>query len=331
MKENRARTGKRETNPQRWGWRGIVVFVLLALAQAGCTGEETPLKVDLSIRKEVSVRQDPDAVTYAYLPQFSHTVSFRRHHLLIRYLSETTGHRFRQVFPDTFDEHMRMVDQGKIRISFSNPFVYVKIAGSYGARAFARVEEAGGRAYFRGEIICRADNAAIQSIDDVRGKRWIAVDPGSAGGYLFPLGLFRRNRIRAADFAEIAFAPGPGGKQEKVIIAVHAGQFDIGTIREGALSVVADRLSTADIRVIARTPWYPGWVFAADHRLDSAVVEAVRTALTALDPADPIHREILDAANVARIVPAEDSEFDPVRTLWEEVRSDPGPFASGEY
>ena len=34
----------------------------------------------------------------------------------------------KQVFPDTFDEHMRMVGQGKIDISFSNPFVYVGLA-----------------------------------------------------------------------------------------------------------------------------------------------------------------------------------------------------------
>ena len=57
----------------------------------------------------------------------------------------TTGLTVRQVFPDTFDEHVNMVGRGEIDISFSNPFVYVKIADRYGARAFARVVETAGQ------------------------------------------------------------------------------------------------------------------------------------------------------------------------------------------
>lgn len=297
----------------------LLAIWLFVVAAAGCSNEEPPLKVDLSVREEVSIRLDPDAVTYAYLPQFSHTVSFRRHHQLIQYLSAATGRSFRQVFPDTFDEHMRMVGQGKIQISFSNPFVYVRIAKRYGARAFARVIEANGREFFRGEIICRADNRAIQRLTDVRGRRWIAVDHRSAGGFLFPLGLFLTNGIRPEDFAEIAFAPGPGGKQEKVVLAVHAGQFDVGTIREGALTVVADKINPEAIRVVARTPWYPGWVFAAGRRLEPELVGAVQAALTALSPERPAHRSILDAARITRVIPADDGDFRSVRELWEKI------------
>lgn len=304
--------------PARSPWLGLL-FVALFLAGSGCSGEETPVEVDLDLREEVSVRLDPDAVTYAYLPQFSHTVSFQRHYLLVRYLEEATGRKYRQVFPDTFDEHMRMVGQGKIDISFSNPFVYVKISDRYGASAFARTVEESGRESFRGEIICRADHPGIGGIEDVRGLRWIAVDPWSAGGYLFPLGMFLHHGIRPEDFAEIAFAPGPGGKQEKVVLAVHAGQFDLGTIREGALEVVADKIDTGGIRVVARTPWYPGWVFAADRRLDPAVVDAVRDAMTALDPAVDRHRQILEAAQIARIIAAGDGDFGAVRGLWKEI------------
>jgi phosphonate transport system substrate-binding protein len=41
------------------------------------------------------------------------------------------------------------------------------------------------------------------------------VDPTSAGGYLYALGEFYDHGIRREDFAEIAFAPGPGAKQER--------------------------------------------------------------------------------------------------------------------
>lgn len=306
----------------------LVAAGVLFLLLLSCSDSEPPLRVDLSVREEIVLHPDPHAITFAYLPQFSHSVSFLRYNPLLRYLEKKTGRAFRQVFPDTFDEHIRMVAQREIDISFSNPFVYTKIARDHGFMAFARVVEPDGKEFFRGEIICRADNAAIRTLGDVRGKRWIAVDPGSAGGYLFTLGFFLENGIRPADFAEIAFAPGPGGKQEKVVLAVHGGQYDIGTIREGTLDVVAGKIHPTEIRVIARTNWYPGWVFSAGGRLDSETVKMLQTSFASLDPRIPEEKTVLDAARLVRIIPAKDMEFDPVRRLLVEIGVDPGAIAA---
>jgi phosphonate transport system substrate-binding protein len=300
----------------------MLFFAVLLFLPAACSKDETAIPIDMSVREEVAIIPEADQVlTYAYLPQFSHTVSFQRHHLLIRYLEAQTGLRIRQVFPDTFDEHMRMVGQGSIDISFSNPLIYVRMADTYCTRAFARVIEENGRERFRGEIISRSDNPAIQRLADSRGKRWIAVDPASAGGYLYPLGHFLANGIRPSDFSEIAFAPGPGGKQEKVILAVYAGQYDIGSVREGALDVVADKVDRSKIRVLARTQWYPGWVYAARADLDPEKVDAVSRAMLALDPKNPDHRRILKNAHMAGIIVSSDRDFDAVRDLWHQVGS----------
>lgn len=296
---------------KRYSWL-ILVILLLAV---GCSQEPPPTKVDLSQREKVDLLREPHGITYAYLPQYSHTVSYKRHHLMVEFLRRETGLNIRQVFPDTFDQHMEMVGQGKIDISYSNPFIYVKIAQRYGARAFCRVVEANGRKEFRGQVICRADNRAIQTLADCRGKRWIAVDPTSAGGYLFPLGLFMSHGLTVKDFKELTFSPGPGGKQEKVVLAVYAGKYDIGTIREGTLDVVRDRIDTREIRVIANTPWYPGWVYAAHAGLDPVVVGKIRVALLKLDGHNASQRRILEAADIRGIIPASDHDFDPVRKL----------------
>jgi len=293
--------------------------LLLTLA---CNQEEPALKVDLSRREKPVVSPDSDAVTYAYLPQYSHTVSYQRHHRLVAFLARRTGLKIRQIFPDTFDEHMKMVGQGKIDISYSNPFVYIKLAHRYGAHAFCRIVEADGRRDFRGQIICRADNSAIKTIADCRGKRWIAVDPGSAGGYLYPLGLFMANGIMPADFREIAFSPGPGGKQEKVVLAVYAGKYDIGTIREGTLEVVRDKVNIDEIRVVASTPRYPGWVYASRAGLAPTVVEKIKNALVSLDYGKAADRRILQAASMRGILPCEDRDFDSVRVLARRVGMD---------
>ena len=110
-------------------WKGIWVWVLLMLVLAACSRDESPRQIDFSQRQDVTLQvPDTDPLTYAYLPQFSHAVSFERHHRLVRYLAEVTGYEVIQIFPDTFDEHMRMVGQGQIDISFSNPYIYVMMA-----------------------------------------------------------------------------------------------------------------------------------------------------------------------------------------------------------
>lgn len=209
---------------------------------------------------------------------------------------------------------MNLIGRGQSDINFTNPFVYVKIADRYGARAFARVVEEHGRD-FRGQIIVRADDERITDLKDVRGKTWIAVDPTSAGGYLFALGHFIDHGIRPEDFAQIAFAPGPGGKQEKVVLAVQAGQYDVGSIREGTLQVVKDKIDLEEIRVLAETRWYPGWVFSARKGLDPSVVEKIKRAMTALSWKDQSDQPILSHARIKSVIPAEDSDFDPIRKL----------------
>ncbi len=304
-----------EFRKHRRSYLSMLIIVCMLLSCTGCSREETPLEVDLSRRETVRRRQESEAVTYAYLPQYTHTESYERHHRLVEYLEAETGIQIRQIFPDTFAQHIQMVGEGKIDISFSNPVIYVNIARQYGARAFARAVEEGGRAMFRGQIISRRDNPEIATVSDCRGKRWIAVDPGSAGGYFFPLGYFLSHGIRRSGFREIAFAPGPGGKQEKVILSVYAGQYDIGTIREGALAVVADRIDTGDIRIVDTTPWYPGWVYAARDGLDGVIIEAVREALLRLDDGGPDRQAILENAELTGIIPARDQDYDPVREL----------------
>ncbi len=295
-------------------------MLIATISLCSCQESEEAIKVSLDKRQEITFTQQAPAITYAYLPQYSNTESFQRHHRLVEYLSEQTGLPIRQVFPDTFDNYISMVGQGKIDISFSNPFIYVKLANRYGTKAMARIIETDGRAEFRGQIIARRDNEDIQSIEDCREKSWVAVDPSSAGGYLFPLGLFIDHHISLHDFKEVAFA---GGRQENVILGVYAGLHDIGAIREGSLSVVKDKIDINQIKVIANSSWYPGWVYAYSPRLSQDVVDRVRDAMLGLDyKNNPQHRLILDAAKFIGSVPSDDRDFDHVRELSKKVGLD---------
>jgi phosphonate transport system substrate-binding protein len=298
----------------------VLCVILVSILLNACSEEEKAIKVTLDKRQEIAFRPKQPAITYAYLPQYSHSESFQRHNQLIEYLAEQTGLPIRQVFPDTFDHHINMFGQGKIDISFSNPFIYVKLANRFGATAMTRIIEEDGRAEFRGQIIARKDNKAIATLDDCRGKSWVAVDPSSAGGYLFPLGHFADHGLYLRDFKQVVFS---GGRQENVILGVYTGLYDLGSIREGSLKVVADKIDINQIKVIANSIWYPGWVYAHSPRLSEETAESIKAAMIRLDPAnDPKHRAILDAARFIGFVPSEDRDFDPIRDLSKKVDLD---------
>ncbi|HTZ18198.1 MAG TPA: phosphate/phosphite/phosphonate ABC transporter substrate-binding protein, partial [Dissulfurispiraceae bacterium] len=176
------------------------LIILFFLFMVGACSNEPIISVDLSKRSDIAVTRETGVVTYAYLPQYAHSISYQRHHKLVEYLRRETGLKIEQIFPDTFDEHIKLVGQGKLDISFSNPMVYAIIAKRYGSRAFARIVEPNGKAEYRGLIITRSDNKAIHNLQDCRGKRWYAVDPASAGGYLYGLGHFYEHGIRKEDF-----------------------------------------------------------------------------------------------------------------------------------
>jgi len=298
--------------------RDFLRAALFASFLTGCGQDEDAIRVDMSRREDITVRTPPRAVTYAYLPQYAHTVSYERHRLLLDYLSRATGIALRQIFPDTFEEHVRMVERGEIDISFSNPFAYIRMA-RYGARAFARIIEPSGKPDFKSQIICRRDNTAIRTLADCRGKRWIAVDPSSAGGYLYALGEFLDNGLKRSDFSEISFAPGPGGKQEKVVLAVYAGTYDIGSIRDGTLDILRGKIALSQIRVLAESKAYPGWVYAARSGLSPQIVDKIARAMFALSSKRSEDAVILETAGMRGIIPATDADYAPVRALAERL------------
>jgi phosphonate transport system substrate-binding protein len=314
-----------KARPKKDEWIVFSLFLTVVLIQLVCTScsqDEQPILVDLNKKEEIGVQEDPNTITYAYVPQYFHKVSYERHNPLVEYLRKETGLSIRQVFPDSFDDFIRKAGQGRIDISFANPFIYVKVNRLYGMQAFARIVELDGKDSFRGQIICRNDNEQILSLQDCRGKRWVAVDPSSAGGYLFALGYFWDHGIHREDFSEISFVPGPGGQQEKVVLAVYNGRYDIGSVREGALELLADKIHLDEIRVLGHTPWYPGWMYAARGDLSPEVVDSIKNALLQLNCNDTSVRPICDAAHISGIVPAQDRDFDSIRHLAAKVGID---------
>lgn len=275
----------------------LMSLAIMLLIGAACVTEPTAQKV-----------------TYAYLPQYSKEISLERHQDIVAFIKKETGLDIIQVFPESFDDHMKKVGSGEIDISFSNPFVYIKIAQQYDARAFGRIIEKEGKDMFRGEI-CVLKDSPLQTLADLKGKRVMAVSPSSAGGYLFQRGMLVEAGIDPNEDLTIDFAQ-EAGKQEKAFLAMYSGEYDACFVREGTRTeVMKDQVDISKVRVLAYTPWYSGWVYATRKGLDPVVLDKIRSAMLKLDFSDPEHKAILEKAKFVKIVPSEDKDFDTIREL----------------
>lgn len=220
------------------------------------------------------------------------------------YLSaHVPGYRFR-IVPLSFEQIDRAVADKEVDYVLANPAVYVGLEQRYGVSAITTLKnDLGGHEYalFGGVIFTRADPAAPQTLEALRGKHFRAVDATSLGGYLTALRELVKQGITPKDFAQLSF----GGTHDAVVRAVLSGEVDAGTVRtdilermakEGSIDLANIRLLNVPDTGMAAFPFlhntrlYPEWPFAKLAHTPYAIAEKLATALLAMPSDAPAAR-----------------------------------------
>jgi phosphonate transport system substrate-binding protein len=261
-----------------------------------------------------------DEVTFSMLPQLANSVIYHKWEPLLEYLGKKAGVKFQQVFPKNFDDHIAMCARGEVDFAYSNPVTYVQ--ASYDAHekknghfvlAIARTPK--GTTDFYGLFITQADNTSIRSIEDIKGKTgWIAAW-NSAGAGLFQQAYALEHGIDLQKDCRIVESP--GNKQEKIIDAVQDREADFGCVRSGLLEMYKDTVDLTQIRVFARTPGYPAWVFSASKRTKPESVKKIKDALSEA-PEDLLEQSALPGG-VIGFAEASEKDLESVRRIVEKM------------
>jgi diguanylate cyclase (GGDEF)-like protein len=188
-----------------------------------------------------------------------------------RYLTRSiAGHDFR-IMPLAFDEVEPAVRTGRVHFLITNPSQYIETEAFYQTTRILTMME-GGMTVFGCVIFCRANRQEIQTIHDLKGKTFMAVDAGSLGGWRAAWGELKVHRIDPfRDFKSVSF----DGNHERVVMDVLNGLADAGSIRTRTIELMVARgkIRREDIRIInekkyygfpflVSTPLYPGWPIA---------------------------------------------------------------------
>jgi two-component system, sensor histidine kinase and response regulator len=227
------------------------------------------------------------------LQRWKHTAAYLERHL--------PGTRF-EIVPLGFLEVTDRVVAGRIHFIITNPAQYCALeftGKAYRIAGFLVPSGSGPQRVFGGIIFTRADRADIRSIDDLKGKKFAAVDSESLGGWL----CAKRELLAAGidpsrNFTELRFL----GTHDAVVESVLSGRSDAGTIRSSQLESMAAK-GKVDLRAIHVLPGtstpaagypfristclYPEWPFAAVMGTDEDLSRRVAVALMTMDAHDP--------------------------------------------
>lgn len=185
------------------------------------------------------------------------------------------------------------VSRGEFHFTLTNPASAVEHTVRYGAQPIATlVNERQGKGYskFGSVIFTKADRKDIKTLNDLKGKTFLAVDELGFGGWRVAWSELLKNNINPYnDFKVLHFA---GGKQQKVVYDVRDGKADAGSVRTDMLERMAEagKINLGDFKAIAEkktekfpfmhsTKLYPEWLFSATMAMDDNFKTQVIAAL----------------------------------------------------
>ena len=240
-------------------------------------------------------------------------------------LEMATGYRFESVVATSYAGVIEAMGANRADIGWLNTFSYVIAHQKYGVEV-RLVTVRFGLPYYRAEIITPAASG-INTLADLRGKRFAFVDPASTSGYLFPVaGLKKAGYDPQKFFGQTIFA----GSHNNVVLAVYQGRVDAGAVFEDARGSVQKTLPDVmqKIKVVWKSDPIPNDTVSFRKGLPDDVKAKVANALlrfsqtpAGLDALKSLY-EIEALADYNLLVtkykvktPSLDAFFDPVRDV----------------
>lgn len=128
----------------------------------------------------------------------------------------------------SYEEGIQDIVTGNVDFSRLGPASYVEAKQQNPGLSILAIESKGGKKRFKG-IICIREDSSIETISDLKGKRFAFGNQRSTiGRYLSQLYL-AENGIKATDLAGFDYL----GRHDKVGEAVALGRYDAGALKNG--------------------------------------------------------------------------------------------------
>lgn len=244
---------------------------------------------------------DETIVRIGVLAYRGHLQALRRWSPTADYLSsKITGYHF-EIVPLYLNEIRKATRNANIQFTLTNPGNYADLETRFGISRIATLQSREGsqiRVRYGAVIITRADNTAINNLDDLKGKSFMAVSAEAFGGFQMAWRELADHGIDPfRDFNELRFA---GFPQDKIVLAVEHASVDAATVRAETFARMVESgvVNAADFRILnpqhnpgspfpLSTRLYPEWPFATLRETPRKLATQVTQALLSMPDKHP--------------------------------------------
>src|ERR687887_2135599 len=155
-------------------------------------------------------------------------------------------------------------------------------------------------AQFHSKFITRA-GSGVKSLADLRGKTFAFGSESSTSGHLMPrYFLLQAGLDPNRDFSRYAFS----GAHDATAKWVEQGKVDAGALNESVWKklVESKKVDVAKVNVIYTTPPYHDYNWTVRGDLDRELVQKIKAAFLALDPAKPEDKAVMDLQRTKKFI-----------------------------
>lgn len=228
-------------------------------------------------------------------------------------LEGKTGYTFQVSVPTSYAAVIEAMGAKKIDVAWLAPFSYVLAHKKIGAQVILTTTRFGSKSY-RGQIIAHVDSG-VNTLADLKGKKFAFVDPLSTSGYMYPKALLIQNGINPDKDLQAMMA----GGHDKVVIAVYNKQADAGATYDGGPSEARLRVKKTipDVmektKIIAKTEPIPNDTVSLRKDLPPDMVKKITDALLEIAKTDDGKKALKELYDIDGLVPGADPDYDPIR------------------
>ena len=212
-------------------------------------------------------------LVFAVHPYLSHGEILARFGPLAEHLGAALGHDIKVSVAKDYDHHIQMVGEGQVDMAYLGPVSYVRLAERFGPQHTLARQVDSGRPFFKGAIIVREDSP-LQSLSELKGKRFAFGDPNSTMSHVVPLVMLHDAGVNVDDLSQHDFV----GGHKDVALEVLAGNFDAGGVKDEILQTYEGR----GIRALAMSEAFSEHLFVAGAHLAPDLRQKARAAFLSL-------------------------------------------------
>ena len=252
-----------------------------------------------------------DPITFALPPD---GLTEQQRQPLQIYLSEQMGREVRIVTPDSYVNTMEGLSNGSIDFACLGGLSYVKAHAKVGVVPL--VQRTSDQEFH--SVFIAGTHTSIQSLNDLKGKRFAFGDINSTSGHLMPYLELKRAGLNPDTDFQFRYS----GEHPATVKLVELGVVDAGAVDETFFNTMIKdgRADRSKVRVFYLSKPFVDWVYVARKGVSDSEREKFATALLALRQGknDDVLK-ILRATNT-RFIKANDDEYATLREVARELK-----------